>query len=86
MSKEIQTTQVTLNGNTFPIPVADLEWFVNVKGAKEVGAEEKLKNVAEMTELINSANTVDEVNAIVGDDDRKGVLSAATKKINELNK
>lgn len=44
----------------------------------------KQLTVPETVELIKAATTVDEVNKIVGSDERKGVLAAAEAKIAEL--
>lgn len=43
--------------------------------------EDKKKSVKEIVELINTAQNADEVNEIVGDDERSGVKKAAEKKI-----
>lgn len=52
---------------------------------KKGGVVVTVKTVSEVTELINAATTIEEVNAIVGDDARKGVKVAAEKKIKELS-
>lgn len=50
------------------------------------GKEPDFKNVAQMTELIKLANTIEEVDQLVGDDQRSGVLTAASKRKAQIEK
>ena len=46
---------------------------------------DKRKTVKEIVELLENAQTVDEVNSIVLDDERQGVKKAAEKRIAAIN-
>lgn len=47
--------------------------------------QDKKKTVKEIVELINAAENADQINEIVGDDDRSGVKKAAEKRIASFN-
>jgi BMFP domain-containing protein YqiC len=71
LKKKIEELEAKLAGKT-PDPKAD----VNPDGKPET--------VVAIVAKIKEATTVDEVNEILGADDRKGVKDAAAKKIEEL--
>lgn len=55
----IKTTEIEFNGQVVEIPQDDLDWFIEVKGAKVVG--DKL-SVEERLERAQNAETIEEVN------------------------
>lgn len=40
----MQTAKIELNGKEFEIPQADLKWFIEQKGAKEIKSTTSKKN------------------------------------------
>jgi len=77
LKKKIAELEAKLKG-TAPTGETDMD------AKKETVGDAKTETVAALVAKIKEATTVDEVRAIAGTDERKGVTEAAAKKIAEL--